>query len=392
MERKKLVGMALSMLLVALPLYAALGFANASENKQAELNDVKQQMQQMQQRKEQVRERAAAASSQLQEVMSSLYTLQAQANELQTKSNKLQGQIAANQKQLEAKQKQVKQRQHIYRGRLRDIYINGQINYLDVLLGAKDFSDFSSRMYLLQKIIAGDLAMLDQLKRDAEEINNRKAQLAAEMKEIKAMQAELEAKKARVDKLREQRAQMLYKAQEDEQSSQHEYDRLLAVSENIAAMLRNIESSGAGVAAAGGSTETAASTGSGGTGKFMWPCTGPITSYYGWRTHPIFGTTKYHSGMDIAVDAGTPIHAADSGTVVYSGWLGGYGNCVMIDHGGGLVSLYGHNSALNVSEGQYVAKGTVIAYAGSTGYSTGPHCHFEVRLHGELTEPLNYLP
>lgn len=174
---------------------------------------------------------------------------------------------------------------------------------------------------------------------------------------------------------------MLYKAQEEEQSSQEEYERLLAISENIASMLRNMENSGGGAPA-----------GQGGTGQFMWPCNGPITSYYGWRTHPIFGTTKYHSGMDIAVDSGTPIHAADSGTIVYSGWLGGYGNCVMIDHGGGLVTLYAHNSALNVGEGQYVSKGAVVAYAGSTGYSTGPHCHFEVRLHGELTEPLNYLP
>ncbi len=392
MERKKLVGIVLALWLAALPLYAALGFADAAGDKQAELNDVKQQMQQMQQRKEQARQKADAANAQLQEVLSSLYALQAQANELQAKSSKLQVQINENQAQLEKKQKQVDQRMHIYRRRLRDIYINGQINYLDVLLGARDFSDFSSRMYLLQKIIAGDLAMLDQLKRDAEEINNRKAQLAAEMKEIKAMQAELAAKKSRVDKLREQRAQMLYKAQEDEQSSQEEYDRLLAVSENIAAMLRNIESGGGAAAAADDATEAPAPAGGGGTGQFMWPCTGPITSYYGWRTHPIFGTTKYHSGMDIAVDTGTPIHAADSGTVVYSGWLGGYGNCVMVDHGGGLVTLYGHNSALNVNEGQYVAKGTVIAYAGSTGYSTGPHCHFEVRLHGELTEPLNYLP
>ena len=124
----------------------------------------------------------------------------------------------------------------------------------------------------------------------------------------------------------------------------------------------------------------------------MWPCRGEITSYFGWRTHPIFGTTKYHSGMDIAVDYGTPIYAADSGTVIYSGWLGGYGYAVMIDHGGGLVTLYGHNPGLNVYEGQYITKGTCIAYAGSTGYSTGPHCHFEVRLHGEVTEPLNYLP
>ena len=189
---------------------------------------------------------------------------------------------------------------------------------------------------------------------------------------------------------------MLYKAQEEEQQSQSEYERLLAISENITAMLRNMESGGG------------SSSGSGGTGRFIWPCRGEITSYFGWRTHPIFGTTKYHSGMDIAVDYGTPILAADSGTVIYSGWLGGYGYAVMIDHGSGLVTLYAHNQSLNVYEGQYVTKGTCIAYAGSTsttgftvtasayagstGYSTGPHCHFEVRLHGEVTEPLNYLP
>ena len=130
----------------------------------------------------------------------------------------------------------------------------------------------------------------------------------------------------------------------------------------------------------------------GGNGSFVWPCSGPITSYYGWRVHPIFGTRKYHSGMDIAVDTGTPIHAAAAGVIVYSGWMGGYGYAIMIDHGGGLVTIYGHNSSLAVGEGQRVSQGQVVAYAGSTGYSTGPHCHFEVRLHGEVTEPLNYLP
>lgn len=381
MEKKKLVGVLLALWLAVLPLYGAMCFADTADDKRAELNDVRQRMERMQTRKEQARRKAESASAELSEVMGSLNELQAQANNLQKKSDALQGKINDNQAKLEKKQQEMQERMLIYRKRLRDIYINGQINYLDVLLGAKDFSDFSSRMYLLQKIISRDLELLEKLKQDAAEINSRKEQLAAEMKEIKATQTELEAKKAKVNKLREQRAYMLYKAQEEEQSSQEEYERLLAISENIASMLRNMENSGGGAPA-----------GQGGTGQFMWPCNGPITSYYGWRTHPIFGTTKYHSGMDIAVDSGTPIHAADSGTVVYSGWLGGYGNCVMIDHGGGLVTLYAHNSALNVGEGQYVSKGAVVAYAGSTGYSTGPHCHFEVRLHGELTEPLNYLP
>lgn len=381
MEKKKLCGLLLALWLAVLPLYGAMCFADTADDKRAELNDVRQRMERMQTRKEQARRKAESASAELSEVMGSLNELQAQANNLQKKSDTLQGKINDNQAKLEKKQQEMQARMLIYRKRLRDIYINGQINYLDVLLGAKDFSDFSSRMYLLQKIISRDLELLEKLKQDAAEINSRKEQLAAEMKEIKATQTELEAKKAKVNKLREQRAYMLYKAQEEEQSSQEEYERLLAISENIASMLRNMENAGGGAPA-----------GQGGTGQFMWPCHGPITSYYGWRTHPIFGTTKYHSGMDIAVDSGTPIHAADSGTIVYSGWLGGYGNCVMIDHGGGLVTLYAHNSALNVGEGQYVSKGAVVAYAGSTGYSTGPHCHFEVRLHGELTEPLNYLP
>ena len=380
MLKGRLMALALAAGLALLPLFAAFGFASEADDKQAELNEVQSQMQKMQERKEQARQRAAVASEGLEEIQSRLNELQAQARELQAKSNALQAKINDNQAKLAKKKAEVEQRKKVYSQRLRQIYINGQVNYLDVLLGAKDFGDFSSRMYLLQKIISSDIAMLQQLQKDEAEIKSRQEQLDAEMKEIKSTKAELEAKRARANKLKEQRSYMLYKAQEEEQQSQSEYERLLAISENITAMLRNMESSGGG------------SSSSGGTGRFMWPCRGEITSYFGWRTHPIFGTTKYHSGMDIAVDYGTPIMAADSGTVIYSGWLGGYGYAVMIDHGSGLVTLYAHNQSLNVYEGQYVNKGTCIAYAGSTGYSTGPHCHFEVRLHGEVTEPLNYLP
>ena len=380
MLKGRLMALALAAGLALLPLFAAFGFASEADDKQAELNEVQSQMQKMQERKEKARQKAAAASEGLEEIQSRLNELQAQARELQAKSNALQAKINDNQAKLAKKKAEVEQRKKVYSQRLRQIYINGQVNYLDVLLGAKDFGDFSSRMYLLQKIISSDIAMLQQLQKDEAEIKSRQEQLDAEMKEIKSTKAELEAKRARANKLKEQRSYMLYKAQEEEQQSQSEYERLLAISENITAMLRNMESSGGG------------SSSSGGTGRFMWPCRGEITSYFGWRTHPIFGTTKYHSGMDIAVDYGTPIMAADSGTVIYSGWLGGYGYDVMIDHGSGLVTLYAHNQSLNVYEGQYVTKGTCIAYAGSTGYSTGPHCHFEVRLHGEVTEPLNYLP
>ena len=122
-----------------------------------------------------------------------------------------------------------------------------------------------------------------------------------------------------------------------------------------------------------------------------WPVSGPITSPFGYRFHPIYGRKIFHSGIDIGVDEGTPVHAADSGVVVEADWIDGYGNAVIIDHGNGMSTLYGHNSELAVSAGQTVSKGQVIAYAGSTGNSTGPHVHFEVRVNGDPVNPLNYL-
>ena len=380
MLKGRFISLLVAACVAVLPLFTAWSFASEVDDKRAELNEVQSQMQKMQERKEKARQKAEAASVGLEEIQTRINQLRGQARELQGKSDALQAKINDNKVKLAQKQAEVDKRKKIYSKRLRQIYMNGQVNYLDVLLGARDFSDFASRMYLLQKIISSDIEMLQQLQKAEAEVRERQEQLDIEMREIEVAKAELEAKRLRANRLKEQRSYMLYKAQEEEQQSQSEYERLLAISENITAMLRNMESGGG------------SSSGGGGTGRFIWPCRGEITSYFGWRTHPIFGTTKYHSGMDIAVDYGTPILAADSGTVIYSGWLGGYGYAVMIDHGSGLVTLYAHNQSLNVYEGQYVTKGTCIAYAGSTGYSTGPHCHFEVRLHGEVTEPLNYLP
>lgn len=354
-------------------------FATELEDKQAEYEDVQQKMQQMELNKERARREAENASNRMEEIVAELNSLQADIKVIEEKQDKLQVKIDENQTVLAEKRAKMEGRMVIYRQRLRDIYINGQINYLDVLLGAKDFSDFSSRMFLLQKIISRDLAMMDTILKETLEIEARQKELDDQMADIEQMRKDLEEKQEKAKRSKEERAQLLYKAEEESRQADGDYDRLLAISENIASMLRSLERS------------SSMPTG-GGTGKFIWPVTGEITSYYGWRTHPVFGTTRYHSGMDIACDYGTNILAADSGTVIYSGWMGGYGYAVMIDHGGGLVSLYGHNQELAVSEGQSVGKGQVIAYAGSTGWSTGPHCHFEVRIHGEVTEPLNYLP
>ena len=121
------------------------------------------------------------------------------------------------------------------------------------------------------------------------------------------------------------------------------------------------------------------------------PCQGTITSDWGDRVHPIYGTVKHHAGLDIGVDYGTPIVASSNGVVTLASWYGGYGKAVMIDHGGDIKTLYGHNSKILVKEGEIVKQGQVIALAGSTGNSTGPHCHFEVILNGQDVNPLSYI-
>lgn len=130
----------------------------------------------------------------------------------------------------------------------------------------------------------------------------------------------------------------------------------------------------------------------GGSGAVAWPLSGPISSGFGNRQDPFGGGVRMHTGIDIVASQGTPIHAARSGTVNSAGWNGGYGNAVIIDHGDGLATLYGHQSQIAVSAGEKVNQGDVIGYVGSTGNSTGPHLHFEVRVNGEPQNPLNYLP
>ena len=378
MPKKKVLMAVLALIFAVMQILPA--FANELEDKQAEYDDVQQKMQQMEIAKERARREAEAASDRMEEIVAELNRLQAEIKEIEAKRDKLQPLIDENQEVLAEKKAKMEGRMKIYRQRLRDIYINGQINYLDVLLGAKDFSDFSSRMYLLKKIIANDVSLLADLKMKKAELEAAQEVLASNMARVKTVHSEVSSKQQLVAQKTMERESAYNDAVSEQSRLDEEYNELMETSQRIADMIRNLESGG---------TISSASRGS---GAFVWPIYGEITSPFGWRTHPIFGTQKFHSGLDIAADYGDPVVAANSGTVIYADWMGGYGNAVMIDHGGGLVTLYGHNSSLAVYNGQQVSKGQTIAYAGSTGYSTGPHCHFEVRIHGEVTDPMNYLP
>ncbi len=304
--------------------------------------------------------------------------------------------------------------------RVRDIYINGQISYLDVLFGAKDFGDLFTRMDLLKRVVMQDYDLVQEVLKYQEELRKIGAQLEEDRKVQFELAREAEYAKTVKDAKVARQQDLINRMQNDKAIYDRQYDELMAASAHVAELIKQSKWRAAAEAAAreraaaeARAREEAAqrareaaanqsnvsepnyevesySPPSSG-GAMIWPVSGPITSPFGWRTHPIFGTQRFHSGLDIGSDYGVPICAALGGVVIESGWIGGYGNTIMIDHGGGIVTLYGHNESLAVGVGQTVSQGQVVAYCGSTGNSTGPHCHFEVRLNGEPVSPYNYL-
>jgi murein DD-endopeptidase MepM/ murein hydrolase activator NlpD len=195
--------------------------------------------------------------------------------------------------------------------------------------------------------------------------------------------AEAQAARLAVQELVGRHEAALAVAEDARDEAQSEYDQLEAESERLASALRRADADDD----SGGS-----SSGGGGGGGFVVPVDGWKSSDYGWRRHPIYGTQRFHGGTDFAAGTGATIHAADSGKVVFAGWNAGYGQLTCISHGGGVTTCYAHQSSIWVSEGERVARDEGIGAVGSTGASTGPHLHFEVRVHGDRVNPLGYLP
>lgn len=302
-------------------------------------------------------------------------------------------------------------RHGVLENRVRDIYINGQISYLDVLFGAKDFGDFLTRMDLLKRVMIRDSELVSEVLAYQTEIKEVGKQLEAD----KRIQEELADKAAKAMEVKQEKVakqQALIDLMEnDKEVYDRQYDEMMASSAEVerlihakeeemrrAAEAARRQAEQEARAAQAGNVDVVEFGEDGGGyvmpsygGGMIWPISGPITSEFGWRTHPIFGSARFHSGIDIGGDYGLPIHAAAGGVVIESGWIGGYGNTIMIEHGSGIVTLYGHNESLAVGVGQQVNQGDVIAYCGSTGNSTGPHCHFEVRVGGEPVSPWDYL-
>lgn len=275
------------------------------------------------------------------------------------------------------------------------------VQFLTITLKARSIEELIVKRNYMKAVgnTQADTIALDERLRD--EVKDLSQALAAATKEadaqtkvVEGQKGELQAKRDAQDSVRAQVATELAKtdslrvevvARKDEFLA--EQRQLQAQSDAITAQLRaRAEAQRAAAAAAGGTVSLAPAA-----GGFVRPVSGPITSPFGYRVHPIYGTTILHAGVDIGADSGTPIKAAQSGVVVSAGWMDGYGNATILDHGGGVTTLYAHQSAFLVSAGERVTQGQSIGRVGCTGSCTGPHLHFEVRINGTPVDPMPYI-
>lgn len=247
-----------------------------------------------------------------------------------------------------------------------------------VLLQSRNLNEFLDRRSQLRRVYTADRQVLAQLRQQADDLKRRRRQVERQKTAIALLMEQLQTQKAVFETQAQVQKVTIQRLRRDRQAVEAAQSRLERDSDSIAALIQQ-------------RLAVATTSAFRGTGIFTFPTDGPLTSGFGYRVHPILGYRRFHAGIDFGAPTGTPIRAADSGTIIYAGWYGGYGNTVIVDHGGGISTLYAHASALYVSEGQSVQRGQVIAAVGSTGFSTGPHLHFEVRRSGEPVDPLAFL-
>ena len=272
-----------------------------------------------------------------------------------------------------------------YDRRLVAAYESGRPDELSVLLSSRSFSALLDGLAYIKLVAQHDREVAAEVKAARDEVDAARTRtkavradvyrqakiVAVRVHQVRVLRDQLVASKGRLVEAQSRKRAALASLNSQERADAEEIDSLQQVSAELAAKIRAAQSH-----------STVVRTGS---GALTWPVNAPITSPFGWR----WG--RMHEGIDLGAAYGTPIAAAAAGTVIYAGWLGGYGNLTVIDHGGGLSTAYGHQSHIGVSVGQHVEQGEIIGNVGSTGHSTGPHLHFEVRVNGQAVDPLGYL-
>jgi murein DD-endopeptidase MepM/ murein hydrolase activator NlpD len=334
--------------------------------------------------------RLNAIGGELAALQAKLAAVEAKLVKTRAELTRLRSRLRAKVRELRRAEAELRWQREVFVRRVVESYKTGDVDYIDVLLGSADWEDLVTRFRLVRQLVGNDNLLVTQLDTARREVARQKASLAELTAAKAAAEAELSDRQAELATLK---AQVVAK-QQAVLAARHAKELTLA---QVVQTRKGYEQQEQELLAESRRLQTiiAGSSGSGtvhGTGRLVWPVSGPVVSGFGWRIHPIFHTRKFHTGIDIGAGYGTPIHAADSGTVIYAAGMSGYGNVIVIDHGGGLSTLYAHQSGFAVGTGAGVSRGQVIGYVGMTGFTTGPHLHFEVRVGGSPVDPMGYLP
>jgi murein DD-endopeptidase MepM/ murein hydrolase activator NlpD len=265
-------------------------------------------------------------------------------------------------------------RRDLLSDRVLDAHRYGRAGYLDVVLGATSFSEFVARTRLVGAILHDDARLIQSYAADRDRTAQLREELDRQQAEVRALVRETEERQDLLLRQGLEKRSTLRRIREERTAAESAVRELEEESAELEALIQRLQQ--------------AAGTGARRIAGFVMPLRGAMTSRFGFRVHPLFGRRHFHTGVDIAAPRGTPVRAAEHGTVLFAGWYGGYGKLVVLDHGDGHSTLYGHLSVVLVTAGERTAKGQVIGLVGSTGYSSGPHLHYEVRKNGRPVDPL----
>jgi len=371
---------AVRVLVLALFLCGILaGFAHAGE-----LEEKIEELERIQRQMDQYRQGITRARTQEKSVLGELKTLEKNISRTENDLRYVEARLRSTEQGIRETEKEIaraetdiQRRTGILKDRLRAIYKAGPLSYLEVLLGAAGFQDFLSRLEMIQAIVRFDVDLIDSLEAEKASCEEKKAELEVKKEQLAALKEEVATRKRELTARAAEREQYLARVTRQRAEYEKALDELEELSERLTKVIQELQAK--------------QSIGPRGPLSMIMPAKGKVTSRFGMRMHPIVRKVRMHTGIDIGAPWGASVLAAESGVVLHSGVLGGYGYAIIIDHGGGVSTLYGHCSSLLVKEGERVAKGQLIAKVGSTGLSTGPHLHFEVRVNGSPKDPLQWV-
>lgn len=325
--------------------------------------------------------KAKSLSAQVEELENRIQQTQSDLAYIERKLETAKLKVTEAEKELRATEDALAVRTQVFKRRLKEIYQNGKVEFVEVLLQSTDFTDFLVRFELLQRIARQDMRMLEEIEAERQRMEEKKADLEDKRDRVIALKEETLAKQKQLQEEKEKQEVLLAAVRSEKELLAKALAEKEEDSKKLAKKIRELEA------------QRRKELVSRGVGKLAWPTPGytRVTSDYGWRIHPILKIKRMHNGIDIAAPIGATVVAAEDGVVLFTGWYGGYGKTVVIGHGNGISTMYPHLSSYQVTEGQNVRRGQAIAKVGNTGLSTGPHLHFEVRINGEPTNPWPYL-